>query len=157
APEDPAASLALGNALFQLAQFHWEQRQPKEAAPPIQESVDVLTRLVVRRPDDPAIKAELRRAVTRLASVKPEVAEEQLVRRALELLKEANQALPNDAEILTALARASNNLAAALPVERQKGSEEIALFDEARKSAEKSVALNPTSSVTHSMHDKAVE
>ena len=157
APEDPAASLALGNALFQLAQVHWEQRQPKEAALPIQESVTVLTGLVERRPDDPAIKAALGRALTRFASVKPEVGAEKTVRHALELLKEANKALPNDAEFLTDLACASNNLVAAFPVERQSGSEAIALFDEARKSAKKSLALNPTSSVTHNIHDRAVE
>ena len=117
----------------------------------------VLTGLVERRPDDPAIKAALGRALTRFASVKPEVGAEKTVCHALELLKEANKALPNDAEFLTDLARASNNLVAAFPVERQSGSEAIALFDEARKSAKKSLALNPTSSVTHNIHDRAVE
>jgi tetratricopeptide (TPR) repeat protein len=155
APDDPAAAAALGHALFQLGQYYWEQKRPTDATPPVQESVDIFTRLLEMSPTDPAYKAALGRGLTRLASVKPEVGEEKALRRALSLLREAVQALPDNAEMLTDLGRTLNNLAARYPAERQL-KEGVPLYDECRQVTDKALALNPAHALAHTIRMVAI-
>ncbi len=157
APNDAAAATALGHALFQLGQFHFEQRQTKDAVAPVQESVDIFTRLLAQHPSDPVSKAGLGRGLTRLASLKPELDQVKTLGQARALLQEATQALPADADVWTELARALTNLALALPPERQNAAEGLGLYDEARKSADKALGLNPAHSRAHLIRAMAVK
>jgi serine/threonine protein kinase len=156
APVDAAAPTALAHALFQLGQFYFEQRQMKDAVAPVQESVDIFTRLLAQNPGEPAYKAGLGRGLTRLASVKPDLDQEKTLGRARELLQEAAAALPDNADVLTDLARVLNNLAADLPPARQSAAEGLELFDQARKSADRALALNPAHSQAHLIRLRAV-
>ena len=60
-----AAATALGHSLFQLGQFQFEQRQIKDAVGPVQESVDMFTKLLAQHPGDALYKAGLGRGLTR--------------------------------------------------------------------------------------------
>jgi serine/threonine protein kinase/tetratricopeptide (TPR) repeat protein len=157
APDDAAAGAALGDALFQLGQFYFEQRQMKDAMAPVQESVDIFTRLMSQHLSEAVYKAGLGRGLTRLASVKSEIDQEKTLVRARELLEEAAQALPSDAAVWTDLARVLNNLAVALPPARRSAAEGLDLYDQARKSAEKALALNPAHSLAHSIRSAAIQ
>jgi serine/threonine protein kinase/tetratricopeptide (TPR) repeat protein len=156
-PDDPAAAAALGDALFKLAQFFWEQQRTAEVLTVAQESVDVFNRLLSRYPDEPVYKAGLGRSLSRLVSARPDKAnEEKDLKRARAMLSDAAKAMPNDAEILTALARVLNNLAATLPDERLYSEEGLALFDESRRWAEKALQVNPAHSLAGNIYVSAV-
>src|SRR5262249_52943687 len=151
---------ALGHALFQLGQFYFVQQQNKEAVAPVQESVDLFTRLVAQHPSEAGYKAGLGRGLTRLASVQPESSpenREKTLSRARGLLQEATQALPADADVWADSALALIILASTLPPARQSAAEGLELLDQARKSAEKALALNPAHSLAHSRRSAAIQ
>ncbi len=157
APDDAAVATALGHALFQLGQFHFEQRQTNDAVAPVQESVDLFTRLVTLHPGDALYKAGLGRSLTRLASLKPDLDQEKTLVRACELLQEAAHDMPADADVLTELARALNNLVVSLPPQRQSAAEGLGLYDKARKTADKALELNPAHSAAHSIRSRVIQ
>ncbi len=157
APDDAAAATALGHALFQLGQFYFEQRQMKDAVAPVQESVNIFTGLLTQHPGDALYKAGLGRGLTRLASLKSELDQEKTLGHARDLLQEAALEMPADSDVLTELARALNNLATVLPAERRSASEGLGLLEQARKSADKALALNPAHSRAHLIRAMAVK
>jgi tetratricopeptide (TPR) repeat protein len=155
-PDDPRAALELGQALFQLGQFHWEQLREKDAVAPVQESVEIFARLVNASPSNPSYKAALGRSLTRLASVKPEIDEEKTLLEARKLLTDGAKGLPRNSEVQSDLARVLNNLASNLPVQRKISPEGVGLYNEALKCTEQALALNPANSVAHHIRMVAV-
>ncbi len=153
---DGNATLELGESLFQLGQFHYEQKRIKDAVAPVEESVDLFGQLYKLHPDNARYKFGLGRGLTRLASLKSDD-KEQTLKRARILLQEASDELSNDAEVLTELSRTFNNLYAVLPPERKSTTEGLNLLEQAIKYSEEALALNPNQSRAHVIRAAAIQ
>jgi serine/threonine protein kinase/tetratricopeptide (TPR) repeat protein len=157
---NPAHRAGLGNSLYELGECLWQQNRAKEAAAVFRESASTFEDLSARFSEDATFKAGWARSLDRLTTADPGEDPLAAEEKALRLISEAVEARPDDVDLQVRKSRILFRLGYAYD-NRKDSTKALALYDEARRVAEKALAKEPTSLVanrvrTISLNDRAL-